>query len=192
MIHSITWLTGQRRCLTALKLKRLLLLWCIVVVACSSFGAFSCSFSPRPYGTPCCWRGGSVTASIQFLVGPQPLNEVVFGAGDWQAAQLQLGLQFRDLTEDGVKEKLRLTEKSEETRMNIRGKLKRIKGKRREKTKRQSNPSQSFPLSALSWQATLRLQNFVNRESFTYVNFYPPLTSSTVDSRESCRVLNVL
>lgn len=65
-------LTGLRRCLMALKLKPLL--WCVVFGGCSTFGGFCCSFSPWPCGTPCCWRWGGVTASIQLLVGPQPLN----------------------------------------------------------------------------------------------------------------------
>lgn len=165
----------------ALELK--LLLQCVVGGGCSSHGGLACSFSPWPCGTPCCQRGGSVTASVQFQVGPQPLKEVVFGARDRQAPQLQLVLQFRDLTEDRVEEKLSLKGGSE-GRWRDEGKdQRRIKRdeRKQEERKRKDRAINHCPVlcQLLSWQATFQWQSFVNRDSFTYANFYPPITPST-------------
>lgn len=89
---SMTWVTERQR------RRPVALAMCSVGTGCSGFDGFSGSFSPWRCGTPCCWRGGSVTASSQVLVGPQPLNEVVFGAVEWQAAPPQFTLKIRNLT----------------------------------------------------------------------------------------------
>ena len=165
----------------ALELK--LLLQCVGGGGCSSLGGLSCCFSPWPCGTPCCQRGGSVTASVQFQVGPQPLKEVVFCARDRQATQLQLVLQFRDLTEDGVEERLSLKGGSE-GRWRDEGKDQRwIKTDKRiqEERGKKDRAIHHCPIlcQLLSWQATFQWQSFVNRDSFTYASFYPPITPST-------------
>ena len=54
---------------------------------------------PRPGCSPCWWRRS--TASVQLLVVPEALDEVVLGAGHGQAPHLQLGLQLGHLGRGG-------------------------------------------------------------------------------------------
>lgn len=98
------------------------------------WSGYCSSFSPRPCDTPCCQRRGIAAAHFQLLVAPQSLNQLIFGAGDCQAALLQFRLQLYNLTDDESTRSRMLKHQQAEgirRKCNIKGKLKRIKERKK-------------------------------------------------------------